>query len=598
MKSTIKIIVIGLLTLFSGMEGFGPKTLVGLRSPAFSGARELTGWQQLIYRPDLDTTNATLAIMPEYNHSFRSHEIKAFLLGCTPFIFSGSQVAGRSETDMLADYFGLPSDFRSEVDFAPIIVNFMMDFDLRIGLDSCTPGLYLQLHMPIVHAKWDLKMVECVVDPGTTFTSYPAGYLAATPLELSALTVGPTAPKNVTTAFQGKAQFGDMQEPLQFGKIFGRQSQTRVSELWLTFGYNFLLADWYHAGAALLVAAPTGTVRTSEFLFEPMIGNDHHWELGGELTGHVDLWAIRESDRKISLFFDAKVTHMFTSRQKRSFDLIRNGPGSRYMLLEQIATPAVGLHDGLFPNNVPAINQYEGFLVPAINKTTLNVDVSIGAQVDLVFKLGYAHRGFEFDFGYELWVKTAEKCGDVECFSTCPNGNYAIKGDAQIYGFTNPAETPVALAATQSRATINQGQTSINVPFTDLSPGNFNEGLEFANINADNIINASDTLGIGLQQLTAADAVRLGITQLNVRTSNPPILVTNSDIDICSALLPRAISSKLFFYLGYSLEREDLSVIPYLGGGGFIEWADMNTRKNSATNQWGVWLKFGLSYGT
>ncbi len=329
MKYNIQVTILGLILVFYGIEGFGPKTLVGIRSQALSEVREITGWQQLIYRPYLETMNATLSVVPEYNHSFKSNKINKSLFGCLPLTFSGSQVIGRNATDILADYFGLPSDFRSIVDFEPIIVNFMMDFDLHIGMDNIAQGLYVQLHMPIVHTKWDLKMAECVADPGTTFTSYPAGYLAATPLELSALTIGPTAPKNVMTAFQGKAKFGDMHEPLQFGKIFGRQIQTRVSELWLELGYNFLLSDWYHTGIGLTMAAPTGTVRTSEFLFEPIIGNDHHWELGGVLSGHVDLWRASESDRKLSFFFDAKVTHLFTGRQKRSFDLIPNGRGSR-----------------------------------------------------------------------------------------------------------------------------------------------------------------------------------------------------------------------------------------------------------------------------
>ncbi len=596
MKYRVYIPFVGLLLMGSGIYGFGPKTVVGIRSSAVNAARELAGWQHLIYRPDLDTTNATLAVTPEYNHSFRSHEIKEFLFGCTPLIFSGSQVAGRSSTDILADYFGLPSDFRSEVTFDPMIVNFMMDFDLHIGLDNVVPGLYCQLHMPIVNSKWDLNMAECVVDAGATFTSYPAGYLAATALELTTLTVGPSAPKNVTTALQGKATFGDMHEPLQFGKVFGRQTETRVTELWVTLGYNFLLTECYHMGVAICAAAPTGSARTAEFLFEPIIGNDHHWELGGSLTGHVDCWSSSAGDKKLSLFFDAVLTHMFTSRQKRSCDLLNNGQGSRYMLLEQMATPPVGLHIGLAPNDVAASSQYGGFLVPAINKTTIDMDISIGVQADVVVKLGYMHGGFECDFGYELWARSAEK----GCINTtnCLNGNYAIKGDAQLYGFTNPGETPVALAATQSHATINQGQVPTTAPFTSLPAGNFNEGFEFANINADAIANASNTLGVGLTQLTAADATRLGITQLTVRTSNPPVVITTADLDISSALLPRALSNKLFFYLGYHLQREDLSVIPYLGGGGFIEWADMDPCKNSATNQWGVWLKFGLSYGT
>ncbi len=593
MKCSVRWALWGFLTISFGLHGFGQKTLFGVRSQGVNAARELAGWQRLIFLPDLEQTNVTMAVAPEYSHSFRSDDIAKFLFGCPELVFSGSQVLGREATDILADYFGLPSDFKSVVQFDPNIVNFVMDLDWYIGLDGWTPGLYFRLHLPIVHSKWDLQMVECVVDPGTTFTSYPAGYFAATPIELSALTTGPTAPTNVMTVFQGKATFGDMREPLQFGKIFGRQSETRVSELWVALGYNFMLSDWYHAGVAIRGAAPTGTLRKSEFLFEPIVGNDHHWEIGGACTGHIDFWCDQETDQKLSLFLDANVTHMFASRQKRSFDL-KNGKGSRYILLQQIASPAVGLHIGLAPGDVEATSQYQGRLVNAINKTTLDADIGIKVQADIVLKLGYKRRGFEFDLGYNLWVRSEEDCQGRDCIENC----YAVKGDAQVYGFTNPAETSVAVAATQSKATINQGAPETSEAFAGLDPGNFNEGFEFANINADNIDNASDTLGGALLQLTTADANRLGITQIPIRTSNPPILVTDSDLDTCSALLPKAISHKLFFYLGYQLDREDLNVIPSIGGGGFIEFAKPDPCDNSAHAQWGLWLKMSLSYGT
>jgi hypothetical protein len=589
----MKWLIVGFGSIFIGLQGFGPKTLVGIRSQAVNAARELAGWQRLIFRPNLTNTNTTIAITPEYTHSFSPKHMIEALFGCNELAFSGSQVIDRNPTDILADYFGLPSDFQSFVQFDPVIVNFVMDFDWYIGLDGWASGLYVRVHAPIVHSKWDLQMVECIADPGTTFTSYPAGYLAATPLELTALTVGPIAPTDVTTVFQGNAKFGDMNEPLKFGKIFGRQSVTQIAELWFAVGYNFLLSDWYHAGFAIRTAAPTGTLRNSEFLFEPIAGNDHHWELGAGFTGHVDFWTEEEKNQKMSLFFDANITHMFVSRQRRSFDLTPNGCGSRYMLLQQIYPPAVGLHIDVAPNDVVAPNQYQGFLVPAINKTTLKADISVPVQADMVLKFGYQRGGFEFDVGYNLWIRSKEKCHGRECLEDC----WAVKGDAQIYGFTNPGEIPVGVAATQSNATIMGGQAVTSNMFMGLNPGNFNEGFEFANINADNIAVASDNVGVALWQLTSADANRLNVTQIPIRTSNPPILLTDCNIDECSALLPRALSHKIFFYIGNYFDRPDLNVIPYLGGGGFIEWAHSEPCSNSAQSQWGLWLKFGLTYG-
>lgn len=596
MNSVVRwaVVITGLITLETGLLGFGQKTLFGIRSQATNGVRQLAGWQRHIYRANAESDYLSMAITPEYDHSFRHNEITQFLFGCDQLTFSGSLVSDREATDILADYLGLPSDFKSIVHFRPTITNFIVDFDWYIGLDGTCPGLYARLHLPVVCAKWDIRLHECIADPGTTFTSYPAGYLSSTPIELTTLTVGPTAPKDVTTALEGKAVFGDMREPLQYGKVFGREYETRVADLSLEVGYNFLLSTWYHMGISVCGAAPTGTLRKSYFLFDPIAGNDHHWELGGNLTGHVDVWSNEDTGRQVGFYVTAHVTHLFGSKQRRSFDLCKNGPGSRYMLLEKMAAPTVGLNIGIFPNNVTAPIQYMGRLVPAINKTTLDATVRIGAQADIVAKLYYQHRGFEADFGYNFWGRSRETLANRGCLES----GYAVKGDAQIYGFVRPVfdpdETPVALSATQNRATIRGGQ-DMSDDATAIGKGNFVDGLQYTNSNCDNPVMASDTSGMALDNLTTADATRLGFTQQFIQTSSPAILVTDNDINEDSALLPKAISNKIFTFIGYSLERE-VGVIPSIGVGGFVEWAHTSVCDNSALSQWGLWLRGGLSF--
>lgn len=587
MNHTIKWLA-AVILISSGLHAFGPKSLIGVRSQALNSVRELAGWQQVIYRPNYDDYYFAFAAAPEYSHTFRSHDIASYLFGCESLVFSGSQVVDRGSDDILADYFGLPSDFKSTVHFAPQIVNFVMDLNWYIGLDGLVSGLYTKIHAPIVHTKWDLKLNECVLDAGTTFTSYPAGYLAATPIELSTLTTGETAPVNVKTALQGKATFGDMREPLRYGKVFDRQRDTRVADLSVALGYNFLLKERYHLGVEVRGVAPTGTLRTSEFLFEPIAGNDHHWEVGGALTGHVELWQCKTRTDRFLLYVDANVSHLFSLKQKRSFDLTNNGNGSRYMVLEKIASPAVGLHIGIAPNNAVALNQYQGRLIPAINVTTLDAHISVNWQVDLTAKLSYQRDEWEVDVGYNLWARAKETVCSRDCIASC----YAVKGDAQVYGFTNPGETPVALNATQSNATIHGGQ-AVDASFGSLPAGNFNAGHEFENSNADNIARASDILGTALWQLTAVDANRLGVSQLGVYTSYPAVLVTNADINECSGLLPKAVSHKLFVYTSYTPDVYE-GLVPYIGGGGFVEFGRPDC-DNFAPAQWGIWFKAGIT---
>lgn len=586
----------GLCLVAFALHGFGDKTLFGTRSQALNAARELAGWQRHTHLPDQDSCYATFSIVPEYNHSFRANKIACFLFGSEKLVFSGSQVADREPCEILADYFGLPSDFLSNVCFDPLITSFIMDFDWYIGLDGIAPGLYTRIHLPVVHTKWDVKLCECVIDPGTTFTSYPAGYFSDSAIELTQLTQGDTAPKNVQQAFQGKAVFGDMREPLKYGKIFGRQNEVRVAELWLVLGYDFIQKDWAHFGLNIRAAAPTGNLRKSEFLFEPIAGNDHHWELGGGLTFHYDFCDNQEEQKKFGFYVDANITHMFGSTQKRSFDLCTTttvgnggGNGSRYMLLQEIASPSIDLHVGLSPNNELAANQYRRRLVPAINITTLDAKIDIDVQADIVAKFYYQRRGFEFDLGYNFWGRSEEKLDCRECIPEC----FAFKGDAQVYGFTVISENAIPLNATQHGATINGGQ-DISDDGEFAQKGNFATGKEWANFNADNVENASDNLGNALQNLKAADALTFNVSQQNVFTSNPAILLTNDDINECSALLPKAISHKLFTYFGYTYERP--GTVPYIGVGAFVEWACICVCNNSAPSQWGVWLKGGVSF--
>jgi hypothetical protein len=213
----------------------------------------------------------------------------------------------------------------------------------------------------------------------------------------------------------------------------------------------------------------------------------------------------------------------------------------------------------------------------------------VDVQADIAVKLSYQRDEWEVDLGYNLWARSEEKLCSRGCMESC----YAIKGDAQLYGFTNPSETAVALNATQSLATLHGGQAVQAAAFSSLDPGNFNEDFEYVNINADNIAFASDNLGIALHQLTAVDANRLGFAQLSVRTSDPAILVTNSDINECSALLPKAISHKVFLYASYTPDVYE-GLVPYIGGGGFVEFGRPDC-DNFAPAQWGIWLKAGIT---
>ena len=557
---------------------FGERTFFSTRSQSVNAALELVGWEQEVNQPDMTTCYGTVAGAVEYNHSFHTEDISKFLFGSQCLFFSGSKVMNRGPNDILADYFGLPFCYKSCVSFDPVISNTIFDLNWYQGLDCIACGSYLRVHVPLVHTKWDLNLQETVLDNGDdmslcgTFTFYPAGYMGPDRIERAEMHT------NVREAFEGKTGVGDLQ-PLHFGRIFGREVKTRIAEIQIALGQNYYLSDWYHLGLEIRTAIPTGNRPEAEFLFEPIVGNSHHWELGVGLTSHVDV--LQCDCHTWALYLDANVTHLFTDRQNRSYDL-KSGPGSRYMTAQVFGNGSTNLF--VDDAGTPAEHQYIGCIVPVVNVTTLPTDISIAVQGDIALKLAYQRAdGLECDIGYNFWGRSKE---ESHCRRRLASEQFVLKGDAQVYGFEIAVDEPrVRMSASQSQATLHKAQAQTN----------FVSGEEFRNENADFPALAFDVDGIPLLQVTLQDAIDLEINQGQINTSNPTVFLSDDDINSCSALLPRAITHKLFFHVGHAWHCAE-HLKPYIGIGGFAEWANTNAQHNSGYSQAGIWVKGGFSY--
>lgn len=567
-----------LMISISPVCALGPKTFFIPRSQAVNAVRELVGWQQEIHKGGQDTYYGTVSGTIEYSRSFRADKIAHYLFGANHVTFSGSQVPDRGSQDILADYFGLPFCFKSVICFDPVISNVVFDFDWYQGFDSCIPGLYLIMHLPVVESKADLHPHETVMsgidDYCAENTFYPAGYMADFRVDRDQM---------YTTAldsFIGKKVVGQ-RDPLRYGRIFGREVRSRIAELQLTLGYTFLQADWYHCGLGLRVCLPTGNRPDMEFLFDATVGNGHHWECGGQLTSHVALWQSDTKRHRVALYLDANITHLFADTQYRSYDLVGHGDGSRYMLLQEFGSPSTNLQLGA--SGPIAETQFTGHLLPAINVTTLPTTIHIAAQADVVLKCAYQRDdGFEFDIGYNFYGRSKETSS---CRTKLPEGRYAIKGDAQVYGF-DADQNPVRLSVSQSKATV----------FAAATPSNILGTSPYTNANADTPTQAFDGSGVALNQLNSTDAAALAISQAPINTSAKIKFLQDSDINECSALVPYAISHTVFAHANKSWSAIAESVYPYLGAGISVELGGHTLADNSALSQWRLWIKGGISY--
>lgn len=537
-----------------------------------------------------------VTVMPAYEQTFHAHDIARYSAGACQLNIAGSRVANRAQGAILADYFGLPTDFASTVFFRPKVrtgsINlygyynpFCTSSKTEDGASYCKmPGwkehLFLKINAPIVFTSWSMHPCEQISAAGVN--NYPAGYMSSQLINRSAL------PESFSQVLADSVVFGDMQSPLQFGKICCRSTHTtRLADIRTVLGYRFCDEMRYVVSGGLVVSIPTGNAVTSHLLFDPLLGNGKHWELGLELAGNGTLWESENESDSVVLYGQAQIGHLFKTRSRRSFDFVNNGCGSRYMLIEEIGRPVCdGLNFGTSPNTVAAENQYHAKLFPAINKTTLHVSTCISVQADVALACAYAHRDWTVTVGYNLWARTRER---ARCREKFPENCFALKGDSQIYGFTGvlpPALSFLGLNATQSKATLCGGQ------------GVGSASGQFTNPNVDNAALVSFDCGdqSPFALLQTNDFAGTGITSpAGVNGSNQAILLTDADIDTCSGLAPSAVTHRLLVNSAYqftSFHATESNV----GLGASVELDQKVRGRKGAFSQWGIWLVIGCSF--
>lgn len=219
-----------------------------------------------------------------------------------------------------------------------------------------------------------------------------------------------------------------------FGKIRGAQTIVGLDDIQVKLLYNYWESpclSWDFYG---LLGIPTGKGSKARYLFEPLVGSKHP-QLGfGTYMG----WIISENDcNRLSLLGEAKYRYAFKNKEYRSFDLKKNGQWSRYMLF------------------VNESDKYAFF--PAINNLTFKTNVTPQSSFDLYLALHCKHKSWNFELGYDLWYRSAEKI-------SLPNSFLSNVGIADLKGI---AEQDPQSAST---ANISQGiQPGINQMTSDPS---------------------------------------------------------------------------------------------------------------------------------
>jgi hypothetical protein len=537
------------------MKGAPPYSVFIPRSQGTNTARELAGWEEFIHQYGVGDYYLTTGHALGYYHSFRPERIARELFGERILRFAGSRVPNRGRCELLADNFGLADTLRGFVTIDPVIENLIFDNQFFIGLDPLCCGLYVRIHMPIVYTRWNLNLSQKI--ESETFQLFPAGYMADESVDASS---------DIIKALRGQNTFGDMQTPWSFGQIKnGSRTKAGLADIDLILGYDFKQTDTSHIGIYGQAAFPTGSRLNAQELFQPLVGNAHHLEIGFGLSGHIILL---ESDahNNLAFYLEGNLVHMLRNTQIRSFDFCRNGPLSRYLLLKELTEEGGQL-------------TYAGSLINAINFATRSVSVSIPAKGDLSAKLAIRTPHVIADIGYNFYGRTSEK---VYFQDYSDERIYAIKGTEGIAGLEYTTEgmqfgsfvKDLPLNSSQSQATIRTPGLTDNAQLASTSSS------------SDIVVSAFSRQEGSLE---GPDVQRAFI-------SAPPRVVTVNDLHKASGTSPSQATHKVFGYIGYNMFEFDWCANPYLGIGGEVEFDALTFEDRSSLNQWSVWLKGGFEF--
>lgn len=420
-------ILLGITIRMHGFPSYG-YSIVSPRPQTTNGVWDARNDFTFLYQNQVKRSHL-FDISLNFAQSFQPEALASIIFGDSSIRVSGSMLPNRDDQDLLADQFGLSPTFESTTIFTPsyrsVVIPATGIFDLNAFL-GC--NAYLRITVPFVWASTELTVAEDITTPGEN-TPFPVGYFG--PEEVTPLS-------SFTQALQRTRSVGALNESLKFGRITCDQSDGQLANMTFDLGINPIADDEHSLGIFARIVTPNGNRPQSKYLFEPFVGNGHHWEAGLGIKGHRRIWN-DGFDNEFSIYLALVGTHVFKATQRRSFDLCANGFFSRYLLVKTF----------------DETGNATGNLAPLINYSTLPCKVSADLQLDGIFMATYLDHGLHFDFGYNLYLRTQEK---ISLCGTIPEKRLGLKGIQN----TDDEISQQPLNTTEHTATI------FGAPFEDM----------------------------------------------------------------------------------------------------------------------------------
>ncbi len=182
---------------------------------------------------------------------------------------------------------------------------------------------------------------------------------------------------------------------LSYSKFFcggcdDEKRRTGFDDLQLRLGYDW---DWCDnlIGFYVIGTVPGGRKPTAEFVFEPLVGT-RHASVGVGLHGDYQIDWCGCQDSNLTLMTDVNYRYVFSHKECRTFDLLPQGPFSRYFPVQSTVPPFL--------------------ITPGVNVLTEKVNIIPRSTIQWWLGLNYEVCNWDFEIGYNLWWRQKEKIKD------------------------------------------------------------------------------------------------------------------------------------------------------------------------------------------
>lgn len=362
----MKKVAICALLLISNSTRCKPQEIFGrsfmlIRPASYNLAMDQQLWHNFVYTKE-GPTYGGFQFIPFYQSSRKKSKFTRY------FLFNGKNellIAGDANApdvlkrDIRAEWLGLPTDFRGKLSVCPaqkqIGFTIMYNQDLKPLTDiEFLEDWSIGIEIPVIVVENDINFQQW--DMRSTGTEV-------------------NTQKDIFSAFN--------QDSWRYAKIPKKtKSLTRPEKIKFTVGRSMMSEDYCQLASNLSLSFPIAPHQDPEFMFNPVVGMDHHIGWGGAVFMQAALNK-NTQDFALTFFLNLEGTFYFRNRQYRTYDL-KEKPWSRYMLFTR-------------KNSAP------GDVKPGVNILTLDSIVRPFGFAD--FSTGFRIYAsiFEIELGYDLW---------------------------------------------------------------------------------------------------------------------------------------------------------------------------------------------------